>query len=198
MSATAPESPRSLTEMLDVIEHGAGRADRVALNDVLEAVGRRSFAPLLLVSGLLALLLGGIPGVPTVVGILVGLTAAQLLLGRKSFWLPGWLKRRSISRAHLRDAMRWIRPPARWVDRWTHPRWTGLTRGAGRYAVAALTLLIAVTLPPMELVPFSSHIIGAALTVFGVALITHDGVAELAGLLLTIATAGVVIYGVLA
>lgn len=192
-----PRPPASLHEMIERLEETAKKDDAITLGMVVDALGRRSFAPLLLLAGLLATALGGIPGVPTLVGIMVILTAGQMLLRRQSFWLPRWLTRRSISGEHMRKVLRWFRRPARWVDRRLRPRWTALTRRTGRYTIAALCLLIALALPPMEFIPFSSHGIGIALMAFGVGLITHDGVVEVVAMVLTLVTGGLIGYALL-
>ncbi len=189
--------PKSLHEMIDRLEDTAEKDDRITLGMVVDALGRRSFAPLLLLAGLLATALGGIPGVPTLVGVLVALTAGQLLMHRESFWLPHWMTRRSISREHMQKMLHYFERPARWVDKWLRPRWTALTQKTGRHAIAVLCLIIAAALPPMEFIPFSSHGVGAALLAFGVALITHDGLVEVVAMLLTIATGGLVAYTLL-
>src|SRR5690606_15941015 len=74
------EQPSSLVEVLDRLEEAAREQSDIALGAILEAVGRRSFGPLLLVAGLIALSpLSGIPGMPTTVGVLVLIIAVQLL-----------------------------------------------------------------------------------------------------------------------
>ncbi len=79
----------------------AATDERVSVDAMLGAVGRRSFGPLILLAGLVTLSpVGDIPGVPTMVAVLGLLLSTQLLWGRSSFWLPGWLIRRSIS--HVR------------------------------------------------------------------------------------------------
>lgn len=73
----------------------------------------------MLLAGLITLapVIGDIPGVPTIVGAVVFLFAGQLLFGRKCFWLPRWLLRRSIARDRLDVALGWLRRPARFCDR---------------------------------------------------------------------------------
>lgn len=161
--------------------------DSVTLDEILEAVGRRSFGPLLLLAGLVVLapLVGDIPTVPTIMALLVLLVAVQLLLRRNEFWLPGWLLRRSVERGKIRKAVGWLRRPAGWVDRVLRPRLKALTGDAGAVAVALACILIALAMPPMEFVPFSANIAGAALTAFGLSLITRDGLVALVAFLFT-------------
>lgn len=170
--------------------------DRVSLGAIIDTVGHRSFGPLLLVPGLVTLapLIGDIPGVPTLMAILLWLTTGQLLLGRERLWLPGWLRERSIASDTLAKALQRVRPVARVIDRWTGPRLTFLVRGPGSYVVAVVCLGIGAAMPPMELIPFSATGAGAALTVFGLSLVAEDGLLALIGLTVTAGTLGLILY----
>lgn len=172
----------------------------VTLDEILEAVGRRSFGPLLLLAGLVVLapLVGDIPTVPTIMAVLVLLVAVQLLLRRDEFWLPDWLLRRSVERKKVRKAVLWLRRPAGWVDRVLRPRLTALTGDTGAVAVAVSCILIALAMPPMEFVPFSANVAGAALTAFGLSLITRDGLLALAAFSFTFGALGWVGWSLLA
>ncbi|SHG07283.1 Uncharacterized conserved protein [Microbulbifer donghaiensis] len=171
-----PHQFSGLHQLLEHIEESARHSKRVSLEMVLQAVGLRSFAPLLLLVGLILFSpLSGIPGVPTAMALLVLLVTVQLLLGRKHFWLPQWMLRRSISKQKLHRALQWLDKPARFVDRWLRPRLAFLVRRSGTVVIATLCTVIALALPLMELVPFSATIAGMALTAFGLALVAHDG-----------------------
>lgn len=169
-----------------------GTGDEVTLEEMLEAVGRRSFGPLLLLTGLVVLapLVGDIPTVPTMMAVVVLLVAVQLVLRREHFWLPKWLLRRSVERRKVRKAVDLLRRPARWVDRVLRPRLTGLTGEVGSMAVALTCILIALAMPPMELIPFSANGAGLALLGFGLALVTRDGLLALLSFVFTFLTLG--------
>jgi hypothetical protein len=171
----------NLTQLLDRIDQAAQAGDRVTLGAVMEEVGPRSFGPLLLVAGLAALapVIGDIPGIPTIIGIFVLLIAVQLLFGRKHFWLPRWLLKRSVASAKLRKALTWMRRPAQFIDRLLRPRITIFTHGAAIYVIAAACLVIAAAMPVIEVVPFSANLAGAALAAFGLAMIAGDGLVAL-------------------
>lgn len=189
----APDDPTSLEELLDRIAIAGKRRDRVPLSAMMAEVGDRSFGPLLLFAGVIAVSpLSGIPGMPTFMGVFVMLIAGQLLAKRDHFWLPGWLLRKSVSRKKLDKALRWLRPSARLIDRALRRRLTFLVRRAGLYAITAVCLLVAATMPVLELVPFAATIAGAALSMFGLALIARDGLFALFGFLFTTGIAAAV------
>ncbi len=179
--------PETLRDVLDALAAApdAG-SDHVSLGDIVESIGRRSFGPLLLVAGLLAVSpLTGIPGMPTTLGMLVALIAGQLLLRRKRLWLPHWLENRRIHREALCKCVKWLRRPARVVDRFLEPRLEGVTRRGGLYTIALVCTIVGVGMPSLELVPFSAHIAGLAITAFGLALLAHDGLVGLVALAIT-------------
>ncbi len=186
----------SLEQLLDCIGKANTSRGQVSLRAILESVGSRSFGPLLLVAGLIILapFIGGIPGVPTIMAILVLLSAGQVLSRRKQFWLPHWLLERSVARDKLCRGLEWLRRPARFLDRLTRPRLTIFTQGAGIYVIAIACMLIAAVTPAMEFVPFSANGAGAALTAFGLSLLARDGFLALLALLVTASIFGVVIF----
>ena len=192
----AADEPTDLEEVLDSIDSAAAGGGKVSFGDVFQAVGQRSFGPLLLLAGLvmLAPVVGDIPGVPTAMAIVVLLIAGQLLLRREHFWLPRWLLDRSIGARKVKKAAGWLRKPARFIDRFLRPRLEALVRGPGEYAIAVVAIAIALFTPAMEVVPFSANGAGAVLTAFGLALIARDGLVALVALLLAALTAGLVIF----
>ncbi len=82
----------NLTELIHTMERMERENAQVSVDDVVHAVGRRSFGPLLLLAGLITLapIIGDIPGMPTLMAALVLLTSVQLLIGRATF-LATWL-----------------------------------------------------------------------------------------------------------
>lgn len=189
--------PENLGTLLDRIDETAGRG-RISFGEILDAVGQRSFGPILLMAGLVTLapIIGDIPGVPTIMGILVLLTAGQILCGRQSFWLPETLLNRNAAGDTVRRAVAWLRRPARWLDRIICPRLRLFVRGPAVHGVAVVCIAIALAMPPMELVPFSANGAGLALTAFGMALIGGDGLLVLVAGTITVATFWVVVSSI--
>ncbi|WP_338071995.1 exopolysaccharide biosynthesis protein [Billgrantia bachuensis] len=184
--------PHNLEQMLDRFELAERdeKTDQVTLGDVLYEVGRRSFAPLLLVPGIITLLpiVGDIPGVPTLMALLVLLVAVQLLFRAHHFWIPKFLLNRSVSKHKLDKAVNWSRRPARFLDKFLKPRLAFLTHGPGIVAVALACIAIALAMPPMEVVPFTANGAGLALTLFGLSLMAHDGLLAAVAFVMTFAT----------
>lgn len=178
--------PHGLGDLLDRIAGAAEGEERASLELVLQEMGRRSFGPVLLAAGLVTLapIVGDIPGVPTLMGVLVVLTAGQMLAGRNRIWLPRWMLERAVDRSKLETAVRWLRPPARIVDRGIGPRLEWVLTMGGSRAVAAACLLVGAVMPALELVPFSATVAGLVLTLLGLALVARDGLLALLALAL--------------
>jgi hypothetical protein len=191
----AEPGPTDLTSLLERVRHAGRDEATVSLEAILDSLGRRSFAPFLLLAGLITLapLVGDIPGVPTLMASLVMLSAGQLLLGRDHIWLPRWLLDRRVPRERFLRALGWVRRPAGWVDRLIKPRLTRLTRPPAHLVAALNCLLIALAMPPMELVPFTANAAGLGLTLFGLALLADDGLMALLAYTLTGATLSLVV-----
>jgi hypothetical protein len=180
----------NLTDLIDSIENMKQDASRVSVDDVVQAVGRRSFGPLLLVAGLITLtpIIGDIPGMPTLMAALVLLVSVQLLMGREAFWLPSWLLKRSLARQTFDKGIKLTKKPARWIDGLLRVRLPWLTGYIGIRVTAVVCLLIALAMPPMEFIPFSANGAGLALSLLGLGLVARDGVALLLGFTLFGAT----------
>lgn len=190
------DHPQNLQQLFDCIDQAAEENGRVSWSAIMDEVGRRSFGPLLLLAGLtvLAPIIGDLPGVPTLIGMVVLLIAVQLLLGRHNFWLPGFMLNRSVSKDKLHKALTWLKKPARFIDKLLSPRLAVLTRGPMVRVIAVVCLGIALAMPVMEIVPFSANLAGIALTAFGLALIARDGLLALIALVFTGLMMGVVVY----
>ncbi|GAB2876538.1 exopolysaccharide biosynthesis protein [Microbulbifer echini] len=181
-----PQEFTGLGQLLEQIEASCQHSERVSLLLVIEVIGLRSYAPFLLVVGLILFSpLSGVPGVSTAMAVLLLLVAIQLLLGRRHVWLPQWLLNRSISKKKLIGALHWLRRPAELADHWIQPRLDFLVRRSGTYAIATTCSLIALAMPLMELVPLSATTAGLALTIFGLALVAHDGLLALIAFTIT-------------
>ncbi|MBN8239290.1 exopolysaccharide biosynthesis protein [Marinobacter hydrocarbonoclasticus] len=190
-----PNDPESLTELVARIRDHTRNQDRVSVGDLMTAVGERSFGPLVLLAGLVTVapLIGDIPGVPTLLGLLVLLTLGQLLFQRRSVWIPSRLSNRHISKQTLFKGLQWADKPAAFVDRWTRRRLPWLVSGAGQHLMALICMAVAAAMPMMELIPFSANGGGLALMAFGLSIVARDGLLALVAIATSVGTGWLVI-----
>lgn len=194
------DEPQSLEQLLERLEQAAAESEakHITLKEMMQAIGDRSFGPLLLLGGvILTSPLSGIPGMPTTMSIFVLLIALQLLIHKDHFWLPKWLLKRSVNGRRLYQASRAVRRPARFIDRWTKPRMKFFSGTVSVHLIALLCVFVALGTPAMEVVPFSATLAGAALSIFGLSLITRDGLLVLLALSVSCSTLGLIIFAFL-
>lgn len=167
--------PASLGELLDRVRKASGR-DAVTVADIVDAVGRHSLLPLMIVPAALAATpLSGIPGLTAVCGLAIALIAGQMLLSYDTVRLPGFVTRRQVEGARLRKVLDWARPVTDWVDRHTGGRMTWLFHRPFVYLPETLCLLTGLAMPALEVVPFSGSVAAAGVLLLALSLLTKDG-----------------------
>jgi len=185
------EDPKSVGDILDRLHAVGEEHDRVSIGDMVEAFGNRSYGPFLLVPALIEETpIGSIPGVPTAIAAVIALFAIQMLWGRKQMWLPAFVKRRAVDAEKVEKASAKLRGVAAFMDRWFHGRLEVLTRGAAVRVAAAACILLACTVPPLEVLPWASSLPMLAIASFGLALLVRDGALMIAATILSLAAVG--------
>lgn len=187
----SPANRQDLDDRLDRVDELAEERDRVAVGEILDAWGRRSFGPLFLLPGFVMITpgAGDIPGVTILMGMVITLAAVEFLLGLDHVWLPQWLLNLRVSTSKMQTATEWLHPVASFLDRWTKPRMTQFVHRVWRVLIGLSCLAIGLASPFMELVPFSAVVGGTAVVAAGLALTAHDGVLAL-GAIFSAAGAG--------
>ena len=152
------------------------RQDRVSVHDIREALGKRSFGPFLAIPALIEITpIGGIPGLPTLIALVITLVAAQMLSGRRHLWLPDMLERQTLKVDRVEGGMKWLERPADWIDRVLRPWITWLSGAVGLRVMALLCILLCASVPPLELVSFASSIPMGAIAFMGLGVMVRDG-----------------------
>ena len=104
----AEERVTALSDVLDKLEDSA-HVDSVTVQEVVEKLGHKSFAALMLIFSLISTSpASAIPGITAMVAVIVFILVVQMILGRKCIWLPQFITRRrmetkkcEIGRAHV-------------------------------------------------------------------------------------------------
>lgn len=172
------ESASNLSGVLDEIgaKVSDGNSESVTLGDILDAVGRRSYGPLLLVIGLFAISPATvIPGMTWLTAALTLVVAGQMAVGMRSIWMPKKALGAQVSRKALLSGLEKARPWAKRVDAVLKPRLTFLSKPPFVNVIALLVIFAALITFPLGLIPFAPLAPGLAVVAFGLGMVARDG-----------------------
>jgi hypothetical protein len=170
------EGEGAITEVLETVEQAAG-PERVSVGDILDEMGPRSFAPVMLIAALAVVSpISGIPGATSTGALIIGMVMVQMVLGRDHLWLPDWLKRRSIRADVMKKGVDFIRRPVRAIEPLIKPRLQFLTTRPGNLLPIVAGFCLVAVMPLMELVPTLGSLAAVALALFAAGFLTRDGV----------------------
>lgn len=154
----------------------------VTVARMTEALGRDSLPPNLMIPALAVVSpLSGVPFFSSICGMLIALISAQMLIGRSHVWLPAFLMRKTLSGRRVRGGLDWMARPARWLDRITAERLTFLVRRPMRWVTQGICLCCGLAMPFLELVPFTSSLMGVVVSLMAFGLLARDGLFTLLG-----------------
>jgi hypothetical protein len=172
---------------------------RVSIGDVVQALGDRSFAPVMI---LLAVpnAIPFIPGSSTVLGLLLAFVAIQLVIGMRRVRLPARLNRWSFDREGFARLVAKVTPWLTRFERMARPRfWPESYRLAERLAgVIAIVLSLMIMLP----IPFANGVPAIAICLLALGISERDGLwlgtGVVVGAIATGIVAGLFLAGVVA
>ena len=164
-------SHRRLSAVFSQLAVDAG--EQVSISDILDALGDRGFAAMLVFFAALNLLPLP-PGTSVVLGLPVLFVAGQMCLGASRAWMPAFIVRKSLSADQFRSLMARIVPRLKRLERLIAPRYWPFWDGHGDtlIGVMALVLSIVVVLP----IPLGNWLPAFAITLLGLALLERDGI----------------------
>lgn len=149
----------------------------VTVHDMLNAVGRRSYGPILLLLGFIAISPLTIPpGTSWLVALFILLIAGQILLGRAFPWVPKRILDMSFPRSALVKGIEQARKYARPVDKVLKPRLPFLSHPPFIGLFALVCIAAALLMFPLGLIPFGPVLPSLAVLLFGLGLTARDGV----------------------
>ncbi len=166
--------------------------DSISFDDLTRTLGDKGYAGLLF---LLAApnILPMPPGVSGATGVALALLSAQLVIGLRRPWFPGFMLRREVSTEKFAAIGTRLEPLTRRAEALITRRLDLLTGLVARRLVGLMCLFLAVVLALP--IPFGNVVPAAAIALFALGLLARDGVAVLAGVAATTGT-GAVLAGV--
>lgn len=165
--------------------------ERIAVSDLLEALGDRALAALLFVFAV-PNVLPVPPGTSAVLGAPLVFLAAQLAFGRRP-WLPAVIARRTMTRTDFAALILRINPWLVRGERLLRPRFEGLAQPPMENLIGLVCLLLAIVL--VLPVPLGNMLPALAISLLALGVLERDGVWILAGLV-TAVTSAIVVSGV--
>lgn len=148
----------------------------VPLGEIARHMGADGMAAIVLVFALIAVSpASAIPGVTTGVAVAVFVLVGQMVLGRRSPWLPRLIADRRIDGAKLRSGADWLRRPVGWVEGFLRPRLTFLIHRPWSLVPMLLVLATCLVMPFLEIIPTTGSIASAAIALFAAGMLTRDG-----------------------
>ena len=167
-------------------------ADGVRVLDLMDELGVKSVAAVLLAPSLaLVSPLSGIPLFSSACGITIALISVQMLMGRNHLWMPEMLSKRSLPADKTQYAIRALRAFAAWLDRRFKRRLTSLLTPPFLRVIQGICLLCGLIMPFLEIVPFTSSVLGGVVALLALSMLTGDGLIAL----VTVAGLGLALGG---
>ncbi|MEO1910867.1 MAG: exopolysaccharide biosynthesis protein [Paracoccus sp. (in: a-proteobacteria)] len=172
----------SITDLVDRVNK-ASTGDQTSVAQIVAALGPSSFLPNLMIPALAVVSpLSGVPLFSSICGLTIALVAVQMLIQRDHIWLPDFLMRKHLRTDRVRKATDWMRKPARFLDRITKERLRLLVHRPFLWVTQAICLICGLMMPFLELVPFTSSIMGFVVCLFAFGMLARDGLFTLLGL----------------
>jgi len=179
----------------DVLEHKSASAvlravvntakgETVTIGEIVEAFGERAFGFVLILFSL-PNCVPAPPGIAGIVGTPVLIFGIQMMLGHRHPWLPGFIKRRTVSVSKFKRLIDIAEPKLQWVESFCKPRLTQLFGVFGDRVVGLFAFLVALSV----LIPFpgTNFPPSIALVIVSIAVMEEDGYLLIAGYLLGLA-----------
>ncbi|MEM7494253.1 MAG: exopolysaccharide biosynthesis protein [Pseudomonadota bacterium] len=150
--------------------------ERVSVADLLNAVGRRSYGPVILLLGFVAISpLTLVPGANFLVASVILIFALQMVVGRDYPWLPKKALAYSFPRKYLISGAEALDKHAHSVDQLLKPRLTFLTRAPFVQLVALALVAAALVTFPLSFIPLGPVLPSLTVLFFGLAISARDG-----------------------
>jgi hypothetical protein len=187
-TATTLQAEPRLSEVFAAL--AAEDRPRVAIGDVVEALGDRSFAPVMI---LLAVpnAIPFLPGSSAVLGLLLALIGLQLMFGLSRVRLPQRLTRWSFDREAFGRMVARITPWLTRFERMARPRYWPATYRLGERLAGAVSIGLALMI--MLPIPFANAMPALAICLLALGISERDGVWLGAGIVAGAVAAGVVV-----
>lgn len=167
--------------------------DGLRVGDMVDRLDERAFGLSILIMAI-PCLVPGLYGPPQIAAPIIALLAAQMLVGRREPYLPGFLRERRIPKAWLQAMAGFADKRLRWIDKIARPRLTWAATGLAERIAALAMILAAICIFP----PITNTIPSLGLALLATGLLARDGLFVALGMVVTIGWAsllGIILIG---
>jgi hypothetical protein len=180
-----PLNGRKISDILNTLSQNFS-SQTVTIGELRDALSGRIYGVFLLVLALPNLVPLPVPGLSAITGLPLLLLTFQLMLTRKTPWLPQAILARTIRTQLLRQAIARVLPYLYRLERFILPRWMWLVKPPLDRGIALLCVGLALVI--MLPVPFGNALPALAISLFSIAILQRDGMFVILGLLCTVAS----------
>ena len=177
----------SLSSIFTTLKSLCDGQESVSIKEIKERFETRGFGPLLLLPALITLLpIGGIPGVPSLCGIIVIFVSAQMACGKSHPWLPSRIESHSIPCSSLKNAIDKVMPYTKKLDDWSESRMVYFVHENTLRILAFLCIIHGFLCIILEIVPLATAIPATALLCIGLGATLRDGLFVAVGIFVSL------------
>lgn len=171
----------SASEVLECFVDTKKNKDEFLFGEIKDALHERGFGLLLLFFSVpLAVPVPVPPGVTTIAALPLLLLSLQILLGRKTPWLPLWLMRKKIRRRTLAKILSKSTPTLRRIERILKPRLLFISKNERLVGLMCFIFSLNTAIP----VPFGNIFSAAGISIISLGFLSRDGFVITLGYLL--------------
>jgi len=166
----------------DVLErlHEEAPREHFTLGWLMGHLHKRSFGVMMLLFALVAVA----PGVSILSGVLLMITAVQMIAGQPAPVFPRSIAARPLPTRHLAAILQRAVPALRYVEAVSHPRWP-TPHQATRRVVGVAVLMLSITLVVTP-IPLSNVVPALLIALISLAYLEEDGLLLAIGLLIAV------------
>ena len=177
-----PSHKSASAVLRSVIDNAEG--DTISIGQIIDGFGERAFGFVLILFSL-PNCVPAPPGIAGIVGTPVLIFGIQMLLGHKHPWLPGFIKRRSVSVSKFKRLIDIAEPKLQKLESYCRPRLLQLFSVFGDRMIGLFAVLVAISV----LIPFpgTNFPPSIALVIVSIAVMEEDGYLLVGGYLIGLA-----------
>lgn len=173
-----------ITDLFIQLLHDEQLKSHLTFGQIIKKLGDRSYGFILLFFSIpSALPFSFIPGISFIFSIPIALGSLQMIIGRKTIWIPAVLANKSISKETFSKVIRHALPVIKKTESFLKPRYSIMNSRLFMIlnGITIVFLSILLMLP----IPLSNFFLASLIAIFSLGIIEKDGLFIIAGYVLS-------------